>query len=119
MALDKKDFIVGVLDKYPEELLKNRMNLESCVVASVWKDCLLIDDSNLSPKDFITVDGRYYYSLASHLRKIGLNVLDEVGVTANITEEMSGAWEERGGWSTIENIIDVIDVIVFIYNSSS
>lgn len=110
MALDKKDFIVGVLDKYPEELLDNRINIESCVIACLWKDVLLIDDSNLSPKDFVTVDGRYYYSLASHLRKAGLNVLDEVAVTASITEEMSDAWEERGGWKTIENVVDVVDL---------
>ena len=101
MALNKKDFVVGVLDKYPEELLTNRINIESCVIACIWKDVLLIDESNLSSKDFVTVDGRYYYSLASHLRRKNLNVLDEVAVAANLTEEMADAWTERGGWKTI------------------
>ena len=113
MALDKKDFVIGVLDKYPEELLANRINIESCVIACIWKDVLLIDESNLSSKDFITVDGRYYYSLASHLRKKNLNVLDEVAVTANLTEEMTDAWTERGGWRTIENVVDIVDTSNF------
>lgn len=113
MALNKKDFITGVLEKYPEELLTNRINIESCVIACIWKDVLLIDESNLSSKDFVTVDGRYYYSLASHLRKKNLNVLDEVAVTANLTEEMTDAWTERGGWRTIENVVDVVDTSNF------
>lgn len=113
MALNKKDFVVGILDKYPEELLTNRINIESCVIACIWKDVLLIDESNLSSKDFVTVDGRYYYSLASHLRRKNLNVLDEVAVTANLTEEMGDAWTERGGWKTIENVVDIVDTSNF------
>lgn len=113
MGLNKNDFVVGVVDKYPEELLKGRVNTESCVIGCILKDVILIDDIEMTAKDFLTVDGRYYFSLASHLRKIGLNVLDEVGVTANITEEMSGAWEERGGWATVENVVGVIDLANF------
>lgn len=110
MKLNKEDFVVGVLDIYPSELIRNRISVESLVVASIWKDALLIDETNLTVKDFITVDARYYYSLASNLRKIGYSVLDEVTVMANMTETMLPAYEERGGWQTIQNIIDVVDL---------
>lgn len=113
MKLNKEDFISGTLELYPPELLENRINTEACVTACIFKDALLIDDSDLSAKDFITSDGRYYFSLAKHLRDSGLSALDEVAVTSSISDEMTEAWEEHGGWSQISTAVEVVDTANF------
>lgn len=113
MKVKKEDFITGICDVYDPELLENRVNIEACIISCIYKDALLIDDSNLTSKDFITCDGRYYYSLASHLRKAGLSVFDEVAVTSHINEEMQPAWEEHGGWDAIANAVEIVDTANF------
>ncbi len=103
-------FISGVTEKYPKELIKDRIAIESCVIASIWKDCLVLDDSNLELDNFITIDGRYYFSLASHLRKKGYSNLDEVTVISNLKDGMVEEWEDRGGYSSVKSMTDVIDL---------
>ena len=113
MKAKKEDFITGVLEQYPDELLENRLNIEACTISCIFKDPLLIDDSDLKSKDFITRDGRYYFSLAKYLRDAGLSAFDEVAVTSHITEEMQGAWEEHGGWEQIANAAEIVDTANF------
>ena len=113
MKAKKEDFITGVLEQYPDELLENRLNIEACTISCIFKDPLLIDDSDLKSKDFITRDGRYYFSLAKYLRDAGLSAFDEVAVTSHITEEMQGTWEEHGGWEQIANAAEIVDTANF------
>lgn len=107
----KKDvFITGITEKYPSELLEGRISIEGNVIASLWKDCLLIDECELETKDFITKDGAYYFALAKNLRQKGFSSFDEVTVLSNLTEELELGFVNRGGWDAIQNIIDVINI---------
>ncbi len=80
------------------------------VIACLYTDPLLISECKLETKDFITQDGSYYYSLAKHLNGLGFNSFDEVTVLSNISETVEAGFTERGGWETIQNLIDAINI---------
>ncbi len=105
----KNLFIIGVEEKYPKELLKGRVTTEANVIGCLWQDPLLIDESNLDVKNFITKDGAYYFALAKNLRDKGFSSFDEVTVLSSINEELTLGFNERGGWSAIQTLIDVIN----------
>lgn len=102
-------FITGCKEKYPSELLKGRKSIEGNVIGCIWKDPLLIDESKLETKNFLTKDGAYYFTLAKNLRQKGFYSFDEVTVMSNIAEELENGFIERGGWDVIQNLIDIIN----------
>lgn len=104
------EFLTGITDKYIPQLLKGRIQIEGNVISSFFKDMLLLDEVKLEPKDFITSDGHFYYSLLMHLRKKGFYTLDEVTILSNCSEEVIDAYNERGGFDTIQHQIDIINV---------
>ena len=104
------EFLTGITDKYIPQLLKGRVQIEGNVVSSIFKDMLLLDEVKLEPKDFITTDGHFYFSLLMHLRKKGFYTLDEVTILSNCSEEVIDAYNERGGFETIQHQIDIINV---------
>ena len=108
--MDKNIFIKGVNEKYPKELLDGRITTEGNVVACIWKDPLLLDEIKLSKDDFITRDGRFLFSLAKSLRNKHLNVLDEVSVLSNSKEEVIEKLNSIGGYTVIENMVDIINL---------
>jgi hypothetical protein len=106
--MGKNGFLSGC-ERYPEELLQGRKAVEGNVIACIWKDVLLINESKLESKDFISEDGLFYFSLAKQLKEKGFNFLDEITVLSNISETIEEGFQERGGWSTIQNLIDIIN----------
>ena len=82
------DFIQGIEEKYPKELLENRLAIEGCVIGCIYKDILCLDEVNLKQDHFITRDGRFYFTLAQYLRKKNFNVFDEVTIVSNIPEKI-------------------------------
>lgn len=102
-------FIVGCTDKYPKELLKGRKSIEGNVIGCLFKDPLLIDETQLETKNFLTKDGAYYFSLANNLRKKGFTSFDEVTILSSINDELVQGFEGRGGWDSIQHVIDVIN----------
>lgn len=107
MANDQ--FVIGVKEKYPDDILQCRQDAESRVVACIWKDVLLLDECKLSKEDFLTKDGRYLFVLATHLRKQGYNSLDEVTVLSSLNDESLERFESHGGWEEVQVMIDVIN----------
>ncbi len=85
------------------ELLKGRVKIEGNELASIWKDPLLIDESKLDTKNFLTQDGAYYFSLAKNLRQKGFFSFDEVTVLSNISDELELGFTARGGWEVIQS----------------
>lgn len=110
MSIDKSLFISGVTNKYPEEILHKRVEIEGNVIACLWKDPLLLDDNIFVKDDWVTKDGRFYFGLAKMLHDKGIKVFDEVSVLSNANEAVKNAFEERGGYSTIEHITDVVNL---------
>lgn len=105
-----KDFLSGVEDKYDNRLLKNRLTVEGNVIAIIYSDPLVLDENDLTSKDFITSDGNFYFSLAKQLRKTGYTVFDEVTILSSINDTISEEFQERGGYATLKNLVDIIDI---------
>lgn len=103
------DFITGILDKYPKEILKGRVTVEGNVIACIMKDILLLDETNLTYKDFITEDGVFYFSLAKTIRDKGFNSIDEITILSSVGEVVEQGFLNRGGWDQIQNLIDTIN----------
>lgn len=102
-------FIAGVKEKYPEELLENRVTVEGNVIAVIYQDPLILDESHLKSSDFITNDGVFYFSLAKQLRQLGYTVFDEVTILSSSPENVRDSFTERGGYETIHNLKEVVD----------
>lgn len=103
------EFITGVKDKYPKELLKGRTQAEGNVVSCLFKDMLLIDETTFEQKDFITSDGLFYFSMLKQLRSKGFYSLDEITILSNLNEDVIERYEACGGWETIQHQIDIIN----------
>ena len=103
------EFITGVKEKYPAQLLKGRIEYEGNVISCFFKDMLLLDDTTFEQKDFITADGLFYFSLLKNLRKKGFYSLDEITILSNMNEEVIEKFEDKGGWDTIQHQIDIIN----------
>ena len=108
-GLGVADFITGVLDKYPKELLKGRVTVEGNVIACIMKDILLLDEANLTYRDFITEDGVFYFGLAKSIRDKGFNSIDEITILSSVGEVVEQGFLNRGGWDTIQNLVDTIN----------
>ena len=106
----KDVFIAGVKEKYPKEVLEGRLTVEVNVIACCCIDPLLIDECDFKSTDFITSDGTFYYSLAKQLRKQGYTVFDEVTILSSVSENIAEAFQERGGFETIKNMTDIVNV---------
>lgn len=104
------EYISGVKEKYPAQLLKNRIEIEGNVVSCFFKDMLLLDDTCFERDNFITADGRFYFAMLNQLRKKGFYSLDEVTILSNLPEETIEIYEDKGGWEAIQHQIDIINV---------
>lgn len=101
-------FLVGC-EKYPTELISNRLSVEGNVIACIYKDLLFIDEVKLTSKDFLTEDAVFYYGIAKRIRESGFNVIDEVTILSSMSDVIVDGYNNRGGWYTIQNIIDVVN----------
>ena len=110
MEFNKNNFIVGVCDKYTEELLKKRVEIEGNTIGCIAGDLLLLDDSLLTSKDYITKDGRFLFSMLKGLRDRGCTIVDEVTLLTNATDEVKEKLESIGGWKQLQSLIDICNV---------
>lgn len=105
--MDKNNFIIGVCDKYKEELLEKRVEIEGNTIGCIAGDLLLLDDSMLKPTDYITKDGRFLFSLLKNLRDRGCTVADEVTILTNTSEDVKEKLDAFGGWKQVQSLIDI------------
>ena len=80
------------------------------MIGVLFQDTLLIDECDFKSTDFITSDGVFYFSLAKQLRKAGYAVFDEVTILSTVNESIAEAFQERGGFETIKNLTDVVNI---------
>lgn len=104
------EFLTGVKEKYPAQLLKGRIETEGNVISCFFKDMLLLDDTTFEKNDFITEDGRFYFGMLNQLRKNGFYSLDEITILSNFKEEIIDKFENKGGWETIQHQMDIINI---------
>ena len=65
MGIIKQQFIAGVVEKYPEELLEFRINIEANMIACIFKDPDIISESNFNATSFKTKDARFLFGIAN------------------------------------------------------
>lgn len=102
------NFLSGVEEKYDKRLLEGRLSVEGNVIATIYADPLIMDELDLTSKDFITKDGAFYFNLAKKLRKDGYNEFDEVTILSSVQDNILTAFNERGGYAAIKNLTDII-----------
>ncbi len=90
-------------------MLENRLTNEGNVIACIYADPLLLDESQLTARSFLTQDGIFYYSLAQMIRKKGFSSFDEVTILSNISKDVEVGFSERGGWDVIQHMIEIIN----------
>lgn len=103
-------YIKGFEDKYPKEIIGNRMSIEGSVIGLLAKDLLIFDESNLTAADFKSEEGRVFFKVLRDIRKKGYNNLDEVTVISNISEDIQIKFEECGGYEALNNLSSIVDV---------
>ena len=103
-------WVAGAEEKYPNELLDGRLNAEASTIGLIWNDPLIIDETKLTSKEFLSVDGRFYFECAKQLRSKGVVEFDEVSVISNLEKEVLDKFQEKGGYQAINNIARVVSI---------
>ena len=104
----KDVWISGVTEKYPASLLEGRLGSEASAIGIIWQDPLILDETKLSAKDFLSIDGRFYFEIAKQLRAKNLIEFNEVAVISNLEPKILIEFQERGGWKEINNIASIV-----------
>ena len=104
----KDVWISGVESKYPASLLEGRLNSEASTIGLIWQDPLILDETKLSAKDFLSTDGRFYFEVAKQLRSKNIIDFNEVAVISNLDKDVLDKFQEKGGYKEISNIASVV-----------
>ena len=81
-------FVVGVKEKYPDELLEGRLNIEANVIGCMVGDMLLAEDTNIDASKFLTKDARLIFGIIETLRRKKCAVFDEVSVLTYVKDDV-------------------------------
>ena len=103
-------WVSGVNEKYPAELLYGRLNAEASAIGLIWQDPLILEETRLSSADFLSIDGKFYFEVAQHLRKKSVVDFNEVAVISNLEQDVLDKFQEKGGWKEISNISSIVSM---------
>lgn len=103
-------WVSGVKEKYPEELLDGRLNAEASAIGLIWNDPLTLDETKLTSKEFLSIDGRFYFECAKQLRSKGVVEFDEVSVLSGLEKDVLEQFQTKGGWKEINNIASIVSI---------
>lgn len=107
--------LMKTLEEYPKELTKNRDMIEANLIFCLWKEPDLYGDymkGLRADRDFLTDDGKFYYSLGLEMYKMGYQSFDDVSIYSYVEskETLKSGYERRGGIRTIEEIRRILDI---------
>lgn len=99
----------------PEELLDKREQIECSFIFTFFKDMSFLSDYSMNitnGEDIITEDGQFYYGLILGLSKAGYQVADNMSLHTYLEDKktIKKKYEERGGFNTIKEITDIVNV---------
>lgn len=101
----RKDYI-----EYPEVLLDGRVNVEGAVIGCLFKDPLLIDDTNLNNTYFASKDGLFYFTIIQELRKKSIASITEVDIVNGFNEKMLERFDKLGGMRQVKLMSESVDI---------
>lgn len=103
-------FVNRVEKKYDSRLLEDRMNVEASVIGVLFKDNLIINDFDLTVKDFVTKEGQFLFAMAVKLNQLNISTLTEYDLLQFFTEEQQKRFNELGGFELIEAMQENISI---------
>ncbi len=104
----KNVWISGVEEKYKPSLLEGRLHAEASTIGLIWKDPLILDETKLSSKDFLSTDGRFYFEVAKQLRAKNVVEFNEVAVVSNLEPDILERFQSNGGWKEVNNLASIV-----------
>ena len=102
-------FIPGVKEKYPEELLEGRVNIEANVIGCMVGDMLLAEDTHIDASKFLTKDARLIFGIVKTLREKKCTVFDEVSVLTYVKDDVKEKLDTMGGMNVVKNLADCVN----------
>lgn len=102
------------IENIPEPLRQGREMLECNFIFTLYVETSLIEDFHqvTNGEDIITEDGIFYYGILTEMYKNGFLDINDMSITAYLEDKptLKKGYETRGGWTTIQDIINVISV---------
>lgn len=102
------------LDSYPAKLVENRGQIEGSFIFCLWKNPDLYEDYKdevRADRDFLTDDGKFYYSLGLELSNMNYKSFDDASVFSYIEgkETLKNGFIRRGGMKTVDELKNVLN----------
>lgn len=102
------------LDNYPHELVSQRELIEGNFIFCLWKNPELYGDymnEIIADKDFLTDDGKFYYSLGLEMYKLGYKSFDDASIYSYIEDKdvLKHGFARRGGYKTVDEIKKILN----------
>lgn len=102
------------MQNLPKKLTENRAIIEGNLIGCLWKEPDLYYDFNEINvnEDFMTEDGKFYYSLGLNMYKLGYKVFDETSVYTYLKDKsvIKNGFDNRGGYTQIKELIEIINI---------
>lgn len=102
------------LESYPKELTGQREIIEANFIFCLWKNPDLYGDYEKEVKadrDFLTPDGKFYYSLGYEMYKLGYKSFDDASIYSYVEgkEVLKEGFSRRGGYKTVDEIKRILN----------
>jgi hypothetical protein len=88
--------------------------MEGNVIGLLWRHQYLFEVyDDLQEKNFITYDGRFYFTLISKMREAGYASIDEISIATFMNDKPSlkQTFENKGGFRSINSLAMLLDEI--------
>ena len=103
------------IDEFPQELVHKRNVIESSFIFCLWKSPDIYGDYERELKadeDFITEEGKFYYSLGLSMYKLGYKSFDDITVYSYLEGKdiVRNKYERYGSTRTVDEMRRVLDI---------
>lgn len=109
MAINRENFVAGIIEDYDERLLERRLTTEGNVCGCLLKNLDLYEDCGLDVLDFVTNNGRLLFLMAKKLREKGIQKFDEVTFVSSLEPEFVKMVENTlGDYNQVYNVMESV-----------
>lgn len=109
MAVNRENFVAGIVEDYDERLLERRLTTEGNVCGCLLKNLDLYDDCGLDVLDFVTNNGRLLFLMAKKLRGKGIQKFDEVTFVSTLEQDFVKMVENSlGDYNQVYNVMESV-----------
>lgn len=99
-----------ILRKYPSRIMDNRKGIECNVLGALFNDMILIKEFEITSDDFISDEGKFYYTLCRVLAEKNLNDITDTDIRLLLNDDLLETYKEYGGYKRINQLKNISDV---------